>query len=30
VEIDVIKSGNNITDGYPVEGKPTPGFSSIK
>ena len=30
VEIDVIKSGNNITAGYPVGGKPTPGFSPIK
>lgn len=30
VEIDVIKKGNNITAGYPVGGKPTPGFNSIK
>lgn len=29
VEIDVIKEGNNITAGYPVGGKPTPGFEPI-
>jgi filamentous hemagglutinin len=30
VEIDVIKKGNEITAGYPVGGKPTPGFNPIK
>ncbi|WP_236671997.1 EndoU domain-containing protein, partial [Enterococcus sp. BWB1-3] len=30
VEIDVIKKGNEIISGYPVGGKPTPGFDSIK
>ncbi|MWP63268.1 hypothetical protein GQ593_13075 [Gilliamella sp. Pas-s25] len=30
VEIDVIKKGNDITAGYPVGGKPTPGFNPIK
>ncbi|WP_348620288.1 hypothetical protein [Paenibacillus polymyxa] len=29
VEIDVIKEGKNITAGYPVGGKPTPGFEPI-
>lgn len=29
VEIDVIKEGNNITAGYPVGGKPTPGFNPV-
>jgi len=29
VEIDVIKEGNAITAGYPVGGKPTPGFEPI-
>lgn len=29
VEIDVIKKGSNVTAGYPVGGKPTPGFESI-
>lgn len=27
VEIDVIRNGNEITAGYPVGGKPTPGFN---
>ncbi|EJG4806550.1 EndoU domain-containing protein [Listeria innocua] len=30
VEIDVIKKGNEIISGYPVGGKPTPGFETIK
>ncbi|MBC1832542.1 EndoU domain-containing protein [Listeria seeligeri] len=30
VEIDVIKKGNEIISGYPVGGKPTPGFDPIK
>lgn len=30
VEIDVIKKGNDITAGYPIGGKPTPGFDPIK
>ncbi|WP_321387022.1 EndoU domain-containing protein [uncultured Enterococcus sp.] len=30
VEIDVIKKGNEIIPGYPVVGKPTPGFDPIK
>ncbi|NBM94270.1 MULTISPECIES: hemagglutinin repeat-containing protein [unclassified Proteus (in: enterobacteria)] len=29
VEIDVIKKGNQVTAGYPVGGKPTPGFNPI-
>lgn len=29
VEIDVIVENGNITAGYPVGGKPTPGFDSI-
>lgn len=29
VQIDVIKEGNSITAGYPVGGKPTPGFEPI-
>ncbi|EDN9143902.1 transposase [Listeria monocytogenes] len=29
-EIDVIKKGNEIISGYPVGGKPTPGFETIK
>ena len=27
---DVIKKGNDITAGYPVGGKPTPGSNPIK
>ncbi|EPX8803216.1 T7SS effector LXG polymorphic toxin [Listeria monocytogenes] len=30
VEIDVIKKGNEIISGYPVGGKPTSGFETIK
>ncbi|QHP82556.1 hypothetical protein EO763_04185 [Pectobacterium odoriferum] len=30
VEIDVIIKGNEITAGYPVGGKPTPGFGPVK
>ena len=30
IEIDVIKKGNEIISGYPVGGKPTPGFDPIK
>ncbi|HHH5726417.1 TPA: T7SS effector LXG polymorphic toxin [Listeria innocua] len=30
VEIDVIKKGDEIISGYPVGGKPTPGFETIK
>lgn len=29
IEIDVIKKGNEVTAGYPVGGKPTPGFEAI-
>ncbi|WP_228515017.1 EndoU domain-containing protein, partial [Cronobacter malonaticus] len=29
VEIDVIKKGNQVTAGYPVGGKPTPGFNPV-
>jgi len=29
VEIDVIKQGDNVISGYPVGGKPTPGFDPI-
>jgi filamentous hemagglutinin len=29
IKIDVIKKGNKITAGYPVGGKPTPGFNPI-
>ncbi|EOD8959128.1 EndoU domain-containing protein [Providencia stuartii] len=29
IEIDVIKKGNEVTAGYPVGGKPTPGLEAI-
>ena len=29
IEIDVIKQGNDVISGYPVSGKPTPGFDPV-
>jgi filamentous hemagglutinin len=29
VKIDVIKKENQVTSGYPVGGKPTPGFIPV-